>query len=192
MADFNSAVMTNEGAALLAQCQAGVAKMQFTAMVTGNGEYTKEEKRRESLQQRTSLKNQKQSFGFSKKEMATETSVLLAGVITNIDLTTGYYVREVGIYAKNELDEDSDPILYSIAIAIVADYLPPYNGLAPSTITQEYYATVSNSAEVTIEAGTGALMLAEDANKITDDTTQIVYRLGVNNGLIYIQEVNEA
>ena len=49
MADFNSAVMTNEGAALLAQCQAGVAKMQFTAMVTGNGEYTEEEKRRESL-----------------------------------------------------------------------------------------------------------------------------------------------
>lgn len=192
MADFNSAVMTNEGAALLAQCQAGVAKMQFTAMVTGNGEYTEEEKRRESLQQRTSLKNQKQTFGFSKKEMATETSVLLTGVITNIDLTTGYYVREVGIYAKNELDKDSDPILYSIAIAIVADYLPPYNGLAPSTITQEYYATVSNSAEVTIEAGTGALMLAEDANKITDDTTQIVYRLGVNNGLIYIQEVNEA
>lgn len=192
MAEFNSAVMTNEGAALLAQCQAGIAKIQFTAMVTGDGEYTEEEKKRESLQQRTSLKSQKQSFGFSKKEMAAKTSVLLTGVITNIDLATGYYVREVGIYAKNELDEDSDPILYSIAIAIVADYLPPYNGLAPSTITQEYYATVSNSAEVTIEAGTGALMLAEDANKITDDTTQIVYRLGINNGLIYIQEVNEA
>lgn len=164
MADFNNAVMTNEGAALLAQCEGGFAKMQFTAMVTGNGEYTEAEKQRASLQQRTSLKNQKQSFGFSKIEMATSTSVLLTGVITNADLSAGYYVREVGIYAKNALDEDSAPILYSIAIANVADYLPPYNGLTPSTITQEYYATVSNSADVTIQAGSGALATADDLN----------------------------
>ena len=45
MADFNNAVMTNEGAALLAQCEGGFAKMQFTAMVTGNGEYTEAEKK---------------------------------------------------------------------------------------------------------------------------------------------------
>lgn len=167
MADFNNAVMTNEGAALLAQCEGGFAKMQFTAMVTGNGEYTEAEKQRANLQQRTSLKNQKQSFGFSKIEMATSTSVLLTGVITNADLSAGYYVREVGIYAKNALDEDSTPILYSIAIANVSDFLPPYNGLTPSTITQEYYATVSNSADVTIQAGTGALALAEDLEKIS-------------------------
>ena len=34
-------------------------------------------------------------------------------------------------------------------------------------------------------------MLAEDANKIRDDATKQKYKLGIDNGLIYIQEVDE-
>ena len=37
----------------------------------------------------------------------------------------------------------------------------------------------------------GAALLAEDANKIMDDTTKQKYRLGIDNGLLYIQEVDE-
>lgn len=44
MAQFNAAVMTNEGAALLAGALAGTAQISFTTMVTGNGVYTEEEK----------------------------------------------------------------------------------------------------------------------------------------------------
>ena len=44
MADFNNAVMTNGGAALLAATTAGTAKIKFTKLVTGSGTYSDSEK----------------------------------------------------------------------------------------------------------------------------------------------------
>ena len=166
MAQFYAAVMTNGGAALLADAIAGNAKIQFTTLVAGDGEYTEAEHAITALQVMTSLKSQKQSVGFSSVVVESETSVHLTGVIDNKELVEGYYVREVGIYAKNILDDDANPVLYSIVVAQVADYMPPYNGLTPTTIIQEYFATVDNSAEITLEAGSGAYALAEDLQAI--------------------------
>lgn len=75
MADFNNAVMTNGGAALLAATTAGTAKIKFTKLVTGSGTYSDSEKTRASLQARSTLKAQKQEIPFSKIEMATNTCV---------------------------------------------------------------------------------------------------------------------
>lgn len=166
MADFNNAIMTTGGAALLAATTAGTARLKFTKLVTGAGTYTESEKTRGSLQARTSLKSQKQEFPFSSISMASDTCVKLVALVSNAALTAGYYVNEVGIYAVDELDENAEPVLYSIAIANVADYLPPYNGLTPSTITQEYFATVDNALEVTIQTKTGAVALAEDLDAL--------------------------
>lgn len=166
MADFNNAIMTTGGAALLAATTAGTARLKFTKLVTGSGSYTDQEKTRGSLQARTSLKAQKQEFPFSSITMASETCVKLVALVSNATLDAGYYVNEVGIYAVDELDADAEPVLYSIAIANVADYLPPYNGLTPSTITQEYFATVDNALEVTIQTKTGAVALAEDLDAL--------------------------
>lgn len=170
MADFNNAIMTTEGAALLARTTAGTAKLKFTKLVTGSGTYTDSEKTRGSLQARTSLKAQKQEFPFSTITMASDTCVKLVALVSNAELSVGYYVNEVGIYAVDELDASATPVLYSIAIANVADYLPPYNGLTPSTITQEYFATVDNALEVTIQTGTGAVALAEDLEALEEQT----------------------
>lgn len=173
MADFNNAIMTTGGAALLAATTAGTAKLKFTKLVTGSGSYTDQEKTRGSLQARTSLKAQKQEFPFSSITMASETCVKLVALVSNAALSAGYYVNEVGIYAVDELDEDAEPVLYSIAIANVADYLPPYNGLTPSTITQEYFATVDNALEVTIQTKTGAVALAEDLEALEVELEEI-------------------
>ena len=169
MADFNNAVMTNGGAALLAATTAGTAKIKFTKLVTGSGTYSDSEKTRASLQARSTLKAQKQEIPFSKIEMATDTCVKLTALVSNAELSAGYYVNEIGIYAVDELHPAAAPVLYSIAIANVADYLPPYNGLTPSTITQEYFATVDNALEVTIQTKTGAVALAEDLEATNEE-----------------------
>lgn len=162
MALFYAAVMTNDGAALLAAALAGTAKIEFTALVAGDGEYTEGERSVAALQARTALKSQKQSVAFSSIVVESDTSVHLTAALDNEELLAGYYVNEVGLYAVDALDPDAVPVLYSISVAQVADYMPPYNGLTPTTIVQEYYATVDNSANVTIEAGAGAYALADD------------------------------
>lgn len=196
---FINAVMTDKGARLLTRAQAGEIKIQFTRIVVGNGSYTSAEKTLSSLQTRTALKSQKNSYALSDVDIFSDYSVKVTALITNQDpvtlktlVTAGYYINEMGLYAKPQGGEDSEEILYSITVTAGenGDFMPPYNGYNPAQITQDYYATVNNSAEVNINTA-GAALLVEDANKIKDDTTKQKYKLGVDNGLVYIQAVDE-
>ena len=140
MADFNNAVMTNGGAALLAATTAGTAKIKFTKLVTGSGTYSDSEKTRASLQARSTLKAQKQEIPFSKIEMATDTCVKLTALVSNAELSAGYYVNEIGIYTVDEFHPAPPPILYPIPTPKTAAYLPPYTGLPPSPNTHAYFS----------------------------------------------------
>lgn len=160
MAEYYSAVLTDSGAALLAAAEIGDAQIEFTKLYTGDGEYSSSELL--NLVRRTALKSEKQQFPFSTIKKTEPSTVLLRTPITNDDLETGYYVREVGVYAKNSLD-DSAPILYSIAVATTPDFLPAFDEITV-TITQEFYLSISGDLELTIEASSGAYALQEDLN----------------------------
>ncbi len=163
MAEFNSAVTTDQGLALVADILTG-EQLVFTKLVTGSGIYTDEDQERTSLQKATELRDQRQVFGFSDVSKVTDTCVLLKTLISNVDLTEGYRMTEIGVYAKKSGDE-GDGILYSISVANEADYLPHYNGFVAVEIIEEYYITVSDTAEVSIQTGSGASVLLEDFEK---------------------------
>ena len=173
MADFYNAVMTNGGAALLTAALAGTAKIQFTHMAAGDGQYTEEERDPAVLQQATTLKSLKQTTPVSRVDKPSTQSVKLTSVLTNEELLAGYYLREVGVYAQNALDTTPTPILYAISIAKVPDYIPAYNGLTPTTSTQIFYATVDNSANITLQVPSGAYALASDVQDLRDDVDEI-------------------
>lgn len=196
---FNNAVMTNGGAKLLTRAQAGEIKIEFTRIVTGNGTYSSSEKALSALQARTALKSQKNSYALSDIDVYSDYSVKVTALITNQDpvtketlVTSGYYINEIGLYAKPAGGASGTEVLYSIAVTSGenGDFMPPYNGYNPAQIIQDYFATVNNSLEVTINS-TGAALLAEDANKLRDDSTKQKYKIGIDNGLVYIQEVDE-
>lgn len=168
---FNNAVITNDGASLLTMAQAGEIKIEFTRIAVGNGNYTEAEKTLDILQNQIALKSLKNSYAISDIEVFNEHSVKVTVLITNQDpvtgqtlVDTGYYINEIGLFAKVKDGTDDTEILYSIATTAGenGDFMPPYNGYNPAQIIQEYYVTVSNSAEVTIEGNTGAVALAED------------------------------
>ena len=73
--------------------------------------------------------------------------------ITNHDdtqtLSAGYYIREIAVFAQED-DKSDTEVLYSIAVADVADFLPTYNGNNPILIIQKYYVTVDESKSVII------------------------------------------
>ncbi len=161
MANFNAAVLTAKGIALLAKTQAGQTNIQFTKAASGNGSY----EAGEPLLAAEALKAQKQEFPINKVSVVNEATVFVKFLITNKldagNLAEGYYVKEVGIFAT---DPDEGEILYAIATAVQDqwDYMPAYNGLLPAAITVEFFAEVSNAAEVSI-CSPGAYLLVEDA-----------------------------
>lgn len=163
MASFNSAVTTDQGLALVADMIAG-EQLVFTKLVTGSGIYTEEEQERTSLQKATAIKEQRQEFGFSNISKVTDTCVLLKTLISNVNLTEGYRMTEIGVYAKKS-GEEGDGILYSLSVAKEADYIPHYNGFVAVEIIEEYYITVSDTSEVAIQLGSGASVLIEDFEK---------------------------
>lgn len=148
MAQYRNAVMTQNGAALLNKAQAGLCKIKFTRMSTGDGQYSEGEKGIEELRKITSLKSHKQSFAFDSIKYQDDTSVELKASITNHDdtqtLSAGYYIREIAVFAQED-DKSDTEVLYSIAVADVADFLPTYNGNNPILIIQKYYVTVDES-----------------------------------------------
>ncbi len=179
---YNNAVITDAGLVLLDRVQAGTASIQFTRMVTGDGTYTANEKTSSALQKYTGLKSEKNSYPLSSVGTVPDGGIKLTALITNQDPATGatlvsegYYINEIGLFAREKGGADSTEVLYSIAIARGdnGDYMPPYGGHAPVQIVQEYHAKVGNATSVTISSA-GAVMLAEDAQREFEDLKRMI------------------
>lgn len=99
MAIFNSAVLTTRGSGLLIDAVAG-DKITFTRMVVGCGEYSDEERERNSLERMMCLKDARQEFAFSAYKKVSEQCVLLTAVISNRELVSSYKITEIGVYGK--------------------------------------------------------------------------------------------
>lgn len=173
MQPFCNAIMTDEGARLFMRAQAGDIKMQFTRIAVGDGSYSEDERKISNLQGMAELKSQRNEYLVSNIEVVSDHSVKVTALITNYDpeseislVEDGYYINEMGLFAK-EHDGEAE-VLYSIAVVAgeYGDFMPPYNGVNPAQIIQEYYATVSNAEEVTIQMGKGAIALIDDLKKI--------------------------
>lgn len=171
MAEFYEAVTTDAGLALSADLLTG-EQMVFTKLVTGSGGYDERELTRSKLQKAWQIKEPRQQFEFSRVEKVTDNCILLKTLISNTQLTEGYRMTEIGVYAKKKGDE-GDGILYSISVAREPDFLPCYNGIAAVEIIEEYYITVSDAAEVLLQAGSGAAVLAEDLEKLKKELEEL-------------------
>lgn len=163
---------TDQGLALVADLLAG-EQLIFTKLVTGSGVYTDEDLERTKIQKATCLREAQQEFGFSNVSKVTDTCVLLKTLISNKDLEKGYRITEIGVYAKKQ-DEEGDGVLYSISVAKEADYIPHYNGFIAVEIIQEYYITVADTAEVSIQTGSGASVLVEDFVKFKEEIKRYI------------------
>lgn len=175
MADFYGAVTTDAGIALVADLLTG-EQLVFTKLVTGDGIYADEEIARTKLRKAEELRQPRQEFEFSSMEKITDFCVQLKALISNRELTEGYRINEIGVYAKKP-GEEGDGILYSISVAREADYLPHYNGVAAVEIVEEYYITVSDAAEVTIQGRKGAAVLLEDFEAFKKEIKELIDRI---------------
>lgn len=189
---FNSAVITNAGAQLITRVQLGEnIKIEFTRIAVGDGVYTEYEKEMSYLQEQIELKSQKNSYTLSDISIQSEHSIKVTAVIANQNAATGealidegYYINEIGLFARFTDGENSAEVLYSIAVTSGenGDFMPPYNGYSPAQIIQDYYVTVSNSADITI-CTAGAVPTVQQVR----DAIKQKADLGANNRLLVSQ-----
>lgn len=177
---YKNAVMTNNGVSLLSRAQAGKIKIEFTRAVTGDGEYSGEEKALKALQGRTALKQQRNSYPISDVEIYAERAVKVTALLSNENPVTqetlineGYYINEMGLYAKAQGTDEE--VLFSIVIAEdIGDYMPEYDGSSPAQITQDYIITVNNTADVVVKVTNQAVALAEDLFEVKERLNNLI------------------
>lgn len=150
MPNWSGGILTTRGQALQAKVDAGQTTLTFTKMKIGSGVLGSGQ----SLEDLTDLITPKQNIGISGIS-ASGNVTTLTGVITNAGVTTGYQVRELGVFAT---DPTLGEILYSVTIDSAPDYLPPEGGAVVVSSEFNYNIAVSNAANVSATISTSGLV----------------------------------
>jgi len=168
--EFNQAVVTTKGQALMAKLLAGSATTKFTKVATSSTVYQQSQ-----LEGLTALTNVKQTVVPTSYENNAST-VKVVAAINNEGLTAGYYINTVGLYAT---DSDGSEILYSVAIATVNGYMPPDTGVSKSGIELKIYTAVSNASNVDLTVDPSAVATISDIAQVNENLSN-VYPGGAN------------
>lgn len=180
--DVSSFVITNKGQALMAKLLQGAGMADFTAIKLSSHTYTASE-----LAELTALADVKQTAPITSKTVVNTTSILIQGAIDNKELTTGYNIQTIGVYA---VDPDDGEILYAVARAITAGYMPPYNGVSVSGGVFKFTLTVGSASQVTLVVDPAGYASIGDVQTLQDEISDVKGFVGYTDDDIYGVEVD--
>ena len=130
MAKFKGFILTEKGRELLAKGLAGET-ITFTKMAIGDGTTATSER------EMTALVNQITTLPLLNVDTKGNGTSEINALLTNKSVTTGFYIRELGIFAHGN---DNVEILYAYNTSANADYLPPFS--ANNVVEIEYIDTI--------------------------------------------------
>ena len=170
MAQYDGMVLTNDGINLLAKCQLG-QKIEFTKVLIGDGRVPDGE----VFQDMTELVNTKLALGIQNVDFVEDGRVDVTAIINNNGLETGFFVREIGLFAK---PIDGAEILYAYTNAgDYADYLPnaKVNEVTDQIVVQ---SIITNKENVVINInvntdGVISVTLPTKLSELSNDTNYI-------------------
>lgn len=168
MGAFKSAVITTKGQALLAKAIMNTADLEFTKIAVSENKLTGD------LATKTGIGTIKQSVLVSSVDRINNSSVKVSASMSNETLTSGYYIRNIGLYAK---DSEEGEILYSISVAdestATADWMPPFNGIGVSSLMVDLITVVGKSDNVKIEVDPTAVATVAQINEVKEHLTAL-------------------
>ena len=182
MSDFRQLIITSKGQALMAKMIAGKASVNFTKVAASNTTYTDSQ-----IPSLTSLSNIKQQVAVSKVTRINNVAVQVEAAMENSSLSAGYYMNSIGLYAN---DPDDGEILYAVAGANVAAYMPPYNNITVSGAYLKLVTTVSNASSVSLNVDQAAVATVGDIRTLQSEISDIQSFIGYTDADIYGVEVD--
>lgn len=162
MGAWCGAILTKVGKQLQGRVEAGELKLKLKKMKIGDGVPT-------VLENMTNLVNSKQIVDITSVINNGDGTVVVTGLISNVGLAEGYYLREYGLFAE---DENGNEILYCVSTDSNPDYLPAQSA-TPTVVSEELGLTIaiSNASKIDVTiAMTGYATKAQLAAHIQDKT----------------------
>lgn len=145
MGVFNPSILTEKGKNLIAKSVMGMCNITFTKIAISDTQIAEEPS------QLTDIGEAKQSENVSSVVMQGALQVKVGASFSNIHLTEGYYIRNIGLYA---MDPDEGEILYSVSVAnestATADWMPPFSNIGASSLVVSIVTSISNASSVNV------------------------------------------
>ena len=182
--EFASFVITNVGQSLMAKMMQGRGKVDFTAIKLSSQTYTEEQ-----LAGLTSLANVKQTAPITKKTVVNATAIQIEGAIDNTALNTGYNIQTIGLFA---IDPDDGEILYAVARATTAGYMPPYNGITVSGGYFKFVVTVGAANQVTVTVDPAGYASIGDVQALQKEVDNLKGYVGLEDDSVFGVEADFA
>ena len=143
MSTTRSTKLTYEGLNLLAKCQTG-SELHFTRVIMGNGEINESQ----DVRQLTGLVNPMLELDIVSCEVTGTGTVTMETSLKNDKLTTGFFAKEVGIFASEGLD--GKEVLYAYRnTGTDSEYIPAGGGSEVWHLIYEVITVIDQATNVT-------------------------------------------
>lgn len=156
MGYFSDQIITKDGMAMFADSLANNTEVVFTRVEIGDGTYSISEL--SNISAATGLKHQRDSFPVVNIATTSE-NIRIRAVITNDNVDTGFFIKEVGVYAKYADGEEK-----LVAISITTEdtvFLPKQEGRKVEIPLTDNIA-FSGDGNFTIQYTSDAFVLLEE------------------------------
>lgn len=195
MSQYNKTVLTRAGLELAKKANSGQAKFGITRAVTSADDWSG--KTTQDLEEVTAIPNiMQQGTIMDAEEVESNNSVIGVSLrFTNKDLSTGYQIRVIGLYVKEE-GQDKD-FLYAVTTAVTPEYMPGFGDKVLYRFNMQMYLVIgkAQAVNVVIDEGTAVTHgqfdkykgeLNEDLKKIEnthkEDMSHVVKSASINGG----------
>lgn len=153
MANFPGLVLTTTGRHLQAKAQVG-ATLSFTRVALGDGTS-------DAPDTMNTLDNERLSLSIQELEVVGDGTSRMRVIMTNESLDSGFFVRELGVFAEDP--DTGKEVLYSYTTAgNEPDFLPAGGGATLVENVFDLYTVVGNAQNVTAKINSYAVIATRD------------------------------
>ena len=162
-------VLTRAGLELAKRANAGQAKFGITRAVTSADDWS--HKTVQDLEEVTTIPNiMQQGTIMDTDEVESNNSVIGVSLcFTNRNLSTGYQIRIIGLYVKEEGQEND--FLYAVTTAIAPEYMPSFADKVLYRFNTQMYLVIGNAQSVNVVINDGTAVTHGQLDKYKAEVT---------------------
>lgn len=170
MSQYNKTVLTHAGLELAKRANAGQAKFGITRAVTSADDWSN--KTVQDLEEVTAIPNiMQQGTIMDTDEVESNNSVIGVSLcFTNKNLSTGYQIRIIGLYVKEEGQEND--FLYAVTTAVTPEYMPDFNDKVLYRFNMQMYLVIGNAQSVNVVINDGTAVTHGQLDKYKAEVTE--------------------
>lgn len=169
MSQYNKTVLTNAGLELAKRANAGQARFEITRAVTSADDWSN--KTIQDIEAVTAIPNiMQQGTIMDTEEVESNNSVMGVSLcFTNKNLSTGYQIKIIGVYVKEEGQEND--FLYAVTTAVTPEHMPDFSDEVLYRFNMQLYLVIGKAQAVNVVINDGASVTHKQFDKYKSEVT---------------------